>query len=77
MPADLYLAIKEGDGETTWGDLAKVFGKKKKKKADKVMGGTFRTVSRKVAKAVPIQVTFNGEDEDATFAISDSEEDDD
>ena len=77
MPADIYLAIKDGEGETTWKDLAKVYGKKKDKKAEKCMGTALRTVSRKVSKAVPIQVTFNGEDEAATFAIADSEEDDD
>jgi hypothetical protein len=36
-----------------------------------------RTVSRKVSKAVPVQVVFSGEDKKALFSLVDSTEPDD
>jgi hypothetical protein len=66
--------IEEG-GEATWGDLAAAIAEEKDKEPSQCMGLALRTISRKVAKALPITVTFTGEDEEAVFTLADEDED--
>ena len=49
----------------------------KDKEADACMGMALRVVSRKVSKAVPVTLTFNGEDATAVFTLADADDADD
>jgi len=73
LPAVLYEKIVADGGETTWEELAKVYAnvKGKKKAWEKCMNPTFRTMSRKVSKAIPVTVRFEeGEETTAVFSVS-------
>ena len=79
LPAAIYEKIKEG--EATWAELAEVVAEEKDKEAESCMGLAMRTVSRKVSKAIEVQVIFNGEDDTAIFSLAEDpdvpDEDDD
>jgi hypothetical protein len=63
-PARYYEVLKDaGEDGIKWSELAKVFAKDKGIAADKAKGPSFRIVTRKVAAAVPVCVTYSGSDE--------------
>ena len=75
LPAAVYAAIKDGDGEATMEDIASVIAEEKDKDVSKCYGIANRTIARKIGKHVAITVTYGGADE--TEAVVALAEDDD
>ena len=70
IPALIYTAIKDGNGDTTIKDVAEVIGKAKKKKYEKCLNVAIRLISTKISKVNETTITFNGDVENATIALT-------